>query len=81
MKNKIFPCAGMQFLGHYGSASWLPKYFLWFSILICLDCVLYKNGFNLSKNEKVTAVVHELLGQFSYIQNEWYLIIFRPVCD
>ena len=28
---------------------------------------MYKNGFNLSKNEKVTAVVHELLGQPSYI--------------
>ena len=35
--------------------------------LKCLDCILYKNSFNLSKNEKVTAVVHELLGQPLYM--------------
>ena len=65
----------MQFLGHYGNVAWQHTTMYQNDInvffnRICLDCILYKNSFNLSKNEKVTAVVHELLRQPSYINND-----------
>ena len=72
IKKKIFPCAGMQFLAHYGKVSWQHKTVYQnnidvFFIQICLKYILYKKKSNLPKDERVTAVVHELLGQPLYI--------------